>query len=374
MSKKTALFFNGDYHLQKPLTVKELYAMPFGEVYEIFHGKHDFLRANTGNFVFTNSLVKITDSEWVGGRDFDKLQELKPKSLITNLLNVVDPTFYYTQQLDYWNHLLDILPDTKIVTLSLGFSDYYIDNPVDTLFLKILKRFEERAVLGVRGDYSASILERNGIKNVQIIGCPSMYYHMDRDFKLDNPRKEKVENLNFTADFFASMEKSKLKKVVKYGFDLYNKHEININTTLQHHFITDMVLSNDSVFHSAILTKLKNVMLEFKYETGRYFFDIDSWIDALKKDDFTMGTMLHGNIASVLAKTPAIFFYRDQRMRELSDFYKFPNIKLKEFDKSKPLEYYYELADYSEFNKNFSNCFDRFVAYCKTNDVDLKFN
>jgi hypothetical protein len=371
MSKKTALFFNGDYHLQKPLTVKEIYTMPFEEIYDIFHGRYNFLRSNTGNFVFTNSLAKITDSEWVGGKDFEKLKELQPKSLITNLLNVVDPTFYYTQQIDYWNYLLDILPDTKIVTLSLGFSDYYVKNPIDTQFLSILKRFEERAVLGVRGDYSASVLERNGIKNVSIVGCPSMYYYMDRDFKLDSPRKEKVENLNFTVDFFHAKGNPPLEKIINYVFDIYNNKQIHIDTTLQHHFFTELILSKNNIFHSAIVNAPQNVMGDFKYETGRYFFDIDSWIGALKKDDFTFGTMLHGNIASVLAKTPTVFFLRDRRVRELCDFYKFPTIELNEFDENKPIDHYYELADYIEFNKNYSKCFDNFKNYCRKNLVDL---
>jgi hypothetical protein len=372
MSKKTALFFNGDYHLQKPLTVKELYGMPFGEIYEIFHGKYNFLRSNTGNFVFTNALVKITDSEWVKGKDFDKLQEMQPKSLITALLNVIHPDFYYTKEVGYWNKLLDLLPDTKIVTLSMGFSDYYVKNLIDPAFLKVLQRIEERAVIGVRGDYSASVLERNGIKNVQIVGCPSLYYHMDRDFKLDNPRKEKVENLNFTVDFFHAKGNPPLENIINYVFNIYNKKQIHIDTTLQHHFFTELILSKNNIFHSAITNAPQNVMGDFKYETGRYFFDIDSWIDALKKDDFTFGTMLHGNIASVLAKTPAVFFLRDRRVRELCEFYKFPAIELGDFDEKMTIEHYYELADYNEFNKNFSKCYDNFIDFCDRNSVALK--
>ena len=56
--------------------------------------------------------------------------------------------------------------------------------------LKLLKEIEERCVIGVRGYYTAEILNKYGIKNLQVIGCPSMFYGLDYNFKIRYPQKQ----------------------------------------------------------------------------------------------------------------------------------------------------------------------------------------
>jgi hypothetical protein len=371
MSKKNALFFNGDYHLQKPLTVKELYGMPFGEIYEIFHGKYHFLRSNCGNFLYLDALVNLTDSEWVGGNDFNKLAELKPDSVVTAIMAVIEPDSFYIKNTEYWQKLIKTLPDTKIVPISMGFSDYYKNNKIDKDFLAILKAISEKTILGVRGEFSAGVLEKNGINNFTVIGCPSLYYNKDRDFKI-NKASQKIRNVNFNQNFWVASRVPKYDRITQYFYNAYKNKLFNVNTTLQHTPIQELVIDNCLKWDQVIISKPNNNLLDFKINTGRYFFDTDSWIAALRNDDFSIGTLLHGNIAAVLAGTPALFFRRDERMKEFIDFYKFPSIEFDEFNENKPIEYYFESADYSEFNKNFSKCYDNFIDFCDRNSVALK--
>ena len=86
-----------------------------------------------------------------------------------------------------------------------------------------------------------------------------------------------------------------------------------------------------------------------------------------------MGTRFHGNIASILAGVPTLMINVDKRMKGMNYYYKIPQIDVKQFDFDKPIEYYRELADYSEFNKNYAKVYDNFVDYCEMNGVKLNF-
>jgi hypothetical protein len=371
MSKKTAIFFNGDYHIQRTLSVKELYEMPLNEIYNVFYDKYSYSRGNTGCYLFSDAFVKLFDSDFVGSKDFGKLKDLQPKSLITAVLNTISPTNSYSTDSNYWNKLLDLLPDTKIVTMSLGFSNYYINNKISDDMCKVLKRFSERTPIGVRGEYSASVLEKNGIKNSVIIGCPSLFYNFDRDFQINNHKKSKVERLNYTAEFCNSYGKKYLENIPKYISSLYKKGNIEIQSTFQHHFLAEMLLSGEKTWQDNIIKSSDNPYFDLKLNTGMYYFDVDSWKKGVSKFDFSFGAMLHGHIVCLLSGVPALFIRRDERISDFCRYFKFPSINLNEFDKNKPIEYYYEKADYSEFNKNYKDCFDNFINYCNTNEVSL---
>ena len=111
----------------------------------------------------------------------------------------------------------------------------------------------------------------------------------------------------------------------------------------------------------------------FYKDCGRYFYSAEDWIKGLRKDDFSMGSRFHGNVAAILAGIPTLMVNVDQRMKGMNDFYKIPSIDIKEFDLEKPLEYYRELADYSYFNENYAAVYDNFVDYCEKSGVRLRY-
>ena len=112
----------------------------------------------------------------------------------------------------------------------------------------------------------------------------------------------------------------------------------------------------------------------FYKDCGRYFYSVNDWIKSLRKDDFSMGSRFHGNIAAILAGIPALMVNVDNRMKGMNDFYKISSIDIKDFDLEKPLAYYRELADYSKFNQNYAAAYDNFVDYCERNGVRLRYH
>src|SRR6185436_7509546 len=63
---------------------------------------------------------------------------------------------------------------------------------------------EERAMsercttMGVRGAYTADVLWGLGVKNVRIIGCPTLYRRRDPNLRIDLPTLDAVRQVAFT--------------------------------------------------------------------------------------------------------------------------------------------------------------------------------
>ena len=199
-----------------------------------------------------------------------------------------------------------------------------------------------------------------------------MFWHMDREFEVrDHSREIRKINFNYTTDF-ANLGISQKKAVdVHWPLLLYFKrlHEegrYKIDFTMQKPPFAEI---ND--IHSILLSYSE--VHEFYYDWGRYFYNADNWINELAiNSDFSIGSRFHGNVAAILAGIPTLPINVDKRMKGMNDFFKIHSIDIEQFDPRKPIEYYRELADYSEFNKRFSEVYDNFVDYCKKNGVRLK--
>lgn len=82
-----------------------------------------------------------------------------------------------------------------------------------------------------------------------------------------------------------------------------------------------------------------------------------------------MGERFHGNIVQVQNGVPALFLTVDSRTSELTEFFDLPHIPINSFDANKPIEYYFEQADYSQFNKNYKAKRKIFLDFLKKNNL-----
>ncbi len=51
------------------------------------------------------------------------------------------------------------------------------------------------------------------------------------------------------------------------------------------------------------------------------FCNVPKWMEFLNDSDLTFGSRLHGNIAAVLAGTPALLVTKDSRTKELAEYH-----------------------------------------------------
>ncbi|TWH60041.1 polysaccharide pyruvyl transferase [Desulfitobacterium sp. LBE] len=362
MGYKTLLFHNGDYHRQAPLRFDEIMKMPMEQVTQIF--SNSVHRRNTGVFCMTDTLAKNLDAEWISGGH--NLKDSTADSVVTNSLHAISPT-HFAGVYEYWMKLLD--STVNLVPLSCGF--LYPPNGEVVLtrdLIHLLSAISERNEIGVRGEYAAEILIRHGIRNVRIIGCPSLFYHNCRNFKVPlQTNSQSMKQINFT--FQTEVSPPKVFYQHHLGiFECFHKLHLSrdkiINWTLQ--------WTPFRTITSLTTYKNFNETAEFLKGRGRYFFSVDDWIENLRFDDFSIGTTIHGNVAAINAQIPALPIVIDRRMEEICRWHKIPYIQVKDFDPSKPIEYYRELADYSEFNKVYVSTFDNYLDYCRKNKVAIK--
>lgn len=329
--------------------------------------KNPFGNRNTGTYLMTDTLKKIIAADALIPRFYEFKEHVD--TVITNVLHRIGADLKV--DFPYWENILKHAD--RVVPLSMGFafSDGEIAR-VDADMERFLRMLAERCELGVRTVYDAEFLNDLGIKNVRVIGCPSLFYHMNRDFKVDdsNYNLNKI-NFNFTSDF-ANLGICQRKAVEQhwpmllYFIRLYEAGSCNIDLTLQKPPFAEI-----SDIHGILLTYAE--VHEFYCGCGRYFYGVQDWIDGIRgADDFSMGSRFHGNVAAVLAGVPTLFVNVDKRMKGMTEFYKLPSIDIEEFDPDKPLSHYRELADYTEFNKNYKNAYDNFVDYCEKNGVRLR--
>jgi hypothetical protein len=317
----------------------------------------------------TDSLVKNLDAKLIR-RHHDFSEDRDAHSVVTNILHCV--ASFYEVDWPYWEKILKY--PVKIVPMSAGFM-YNGENggypqPLSSDIVRLFSMIAERNEIGVRGEVDAEILAEHGIKNVRVIGCPSLFYHMNRDFTVnDGSRKVEKINFNFSTDF-ANLNISQ-----KYFLHVHmNLFWYAVNMFRSRKASIDFTLQKALTWEISDVSRIINYdeARDFFEECGRFFFSVKDWIEALKQNDFCIGTRFHGNVAGVLAQIPTLMINIDLRMKNLCRYHDIPSIDIADFDPDMPIGYYRDLADYSEFNKNYTKTYDNFVDYCNKNQVALK--
>ncbi|MEQ7892453.1 polysaccharide pyruvyl transferase family protein [Xanthomonas arboricola] len=175
---------------------------------------------------------------------------------------------------------------------------------------------EKSKLIGVRGNYSAEILNRLGIKNVRVIGCPS--YFENGPIRALQKKPWDADKVITTATFFNSglPRTSHLLQDELYFINLLYLEKALPSTRN----ITAQPFNLDEIPTSfQLLAKAMAGRLEF-------FSDYSRWATFFKSNDhcLTIGTRLHSGILSINSGVPAIVTNPDSRARETCEYLRIP--------------------------------------------------
>lgn len=374
-TQKNVMLFNKHWiNPRKPLTFKECYAMSVEELLHIFNRSQYNTLLEVVPMV--DCLARNFDAIWIEDRDYEAISKIKDMGVSTIITNGLHCNCYvWGFDRKYWQFILDL--NTKLVPMTTGFHfDGHLGSNGGNDFLTkdmiyIFNQIAERNEIGVRGEYSYELLKRNGIKNLRLVGDISLFYPLNRDFKVRTDKRElksvNCSDLNFypyqldhTYEHFLKYERP----VFDYCLNLWKSGKVQVTYS--------MVMSLlEAVINFPERDNCQDAM-EFLMSTAKYFFSMEDWVAALRQIDFTFCSSVHAAIASVVSGTPALAVSFENRMEEMLRVAKIPFIKNQVFDPERPLEYYYDLCDYSDFNKNYPMLHDNFVGYCAKNGVNLK--
>jgi len=210
------------------------------------------------------------------------------------------------------------------VTLSVGAQasiDY--DASLHRRLAPALQRFlqvlaDKTPILGVRGNYTAEILNKLGITNLAPVGCPSMF-----------SRGITPACYNYvptTRSVACNIAPAK-----RLGPRCF-AHKILREAAANDHFVVEQTLplaakllhfpkavtARDHSDFSHIIDKL------FRQSRLRFFSSYATWLSFLSERTFSFGMRIHGNIAAALAGTACHIVYHDSRVREIAELFELP--------------------------------------------------
>jgi hypothetical protein len=315
---------------------------------------------NSGNMVFIRSLKSILHPtilpRWTMGDSESALRYFNAEeydAFVTTELIWITPNAEYPH---VWQALKRI-GDKPLVPISVGLQNRSTHSHFafakDTI--NLLKAIEERAVIGVRGEYTASVLQSHGIKRMKVIGCPSVFYGLkDRiDLKLaDKEPKNSCCNFRTFYNALSIPERHFLTYAANHRWEFVEQTAFQLQAEHVHSDMSQFRYLNQWLSHHE-----------------HVFFDPDLWADWIKTFDFSIGSRFHGNVIALTNGIPALTMPVDSRMDEMASFFHIPTMSMKDFDMTKPVSYYYEKADPTEFNHYYPQRLANFKSFLNENQL-----
>ncbi|MEV7422767.1 MULTISPECIES: polysaccharide pyruvyl transferase family protein [unclassified Streptomyces] len=346
--------------------------------------QQDLIGTNSGNLLFSDAAHKIllTDRTEVtsNGLKTDisagRAQQINEEYdvFVVPLANAFRPSF--RPSLDRLSALIEQLT-IPVVVLGVGAQagDDYDTERLQSIEPSV-KRFmravlERSASVGVRGELTASYLRELGFREVETIGCPSMFLHGDT---FPRPR----DPAPFSADSRIAINLSaQASRVGDLAGLARNAHERFPRLTYYAQNLVDAETlfwgdtSAASGVHDTLPRRLTHPLL--RENKVRVPLDPKTWLDELSTYDFSYGTRIHGNIAALLAGTPAVVLAHDSRTLELCRYYGIPHRMLAGLPADVHPEELYEQADFSGLVDGHKERFDRFTAFLDKNSLENTF-
>ncbi|MEQ7127627.1 polysaccharide pyruvyl transferase family protein [Actinopolymorpha sp. B11F2] len=339
----------------------------------------DLIGTNTGNLLFSDAahrLLMTPDTEVTSNGirtncSVERAAEINERYhvFVVPLANAFRPRFQAS--LDRLSRLIEQLT-IPVVVFGVGAQvgeDYSTEclQPME----ESVKRFasavlSRSASIGVRGELTASYLNSLGFDDVDIIGCPSMFWHGDRfpDIRAAELSVDSRIAINLSPD---AIPVGDLAGIARRTWERYPHLTYYAQNTID----AELMLWGDTtpesgkadpfpMYHSHPLLRENKV---------RVPLDPTSWVRELADYDFAFGTRIHGNVAALLAGTPSVVLTHDSRTLELCRYFDIPYRRLAEVPGDTDPRELYEHADFSAMLNGHGERFERVVAFLDRNNL-----
>lgn len=250
-------------------------------------------------------------------------------------------------QADSYDHRIELAPGTR----------------------RFISLLAERSVsIGVRGFYTAEFLAGLGIHNVDVIGCPSLFFGNDRDLKIVKRDLGAAAPRTVVHCTPLGYYRDAVSHLLSFAIRECEGYVAQSETALL--FDGEGEASSDFFFqyyndgeHSPEESQ------RWMREHVRWFFDLDSWFDYMARMEFSVGARFHGNMAALQVGVPALNLVCDSRTRELCEYLNLPFEFFKDFDGRRSAAQLYEQTDYSLFNATYASRYDAYRNFLEKNGL-----
>lgn len=371
---------------------------PSGEVYD-----HDNVRwyryadlqshiehyHNIGDaFVFDSSLKLL---------NFEKLDELPiahvDPAMIDRLNAEYDYVFlrgsnYIHAQMN-WSKAAEVLRRLKLPVIAFGIGAQApvsgkLELSEDTkTVLKLIS--DSTASLGVRGTYSAEVLNDLGIQNVRIIGCPTAFRNNRSDLAIKLPPLEQVKTAGVTLRREVSKTYAQdIKRYLTFHRSLVKAMADRFEVTLMSQGEVEekkLALGTPEQKAQAMAALRQNEWANNwyldeqvigLYQNRMFYSDVVAEYERLVRGlDLVLGYRLHGNLMALANGTPSIYFTYDSRTVEFADTFQIPSIDVFAGQDFR-LEEHWDQSRFDKFNAAYARVYGQMRDFLDENRVDNK--
>ncbi|WP_406727570.1 polysaccharide pyruvyl transferase family protein [Streptomyces sp. GD-15H] len=346
----------------------------------------DVIASNAGNLIFSDATHKILETPRAtvvsngirtDGTPPGRINE-EYDAFVVPLANAFRPSFEPSLR-----RLTRLISQLKIPVIVVGVGaqtglDYNPARlkPIEPAVREFVSAVLDRsASIGVRGEFTEKYLNDLGFKDVEVIGCPSLFMY-GKELVVQKRKQELTADSRIAINGSHSAVRSQgLGQVITRTHARYPNLRFigqNLSDAMQLHW-RDLSDPNGKV--TGMPTHPDHPM--YREDKARVYIDPVTWIDDLRDFDFSFGSRIHGNIAALLAGTPATVLCSDSRTLELCRYFEIPHRTLDQLsgapEETDPARLYEE-ADLSGLTGNHHERFERFTSFLDRNGLDNTFS
>lgn len=326
---------------------------------------------NIGDMVVHDSTLKLLDFERVVGMVTERLDEGLLGWYKTFDLIVVRASNFIHNDMD-WLHAVEILEKLQLPVYAIGVGaqasgkGVYKLNDHNLRFWKLVS--ERSSVIGVRGQFTAELLAENGIRNTEIVGCPTIFRTLNRNLQLKVP--DQIEKVSFSirreADATYTDDIPKYLQTQR-EFLLSTARALDTTVTIHgeveekafyYHDRPGIVQAERVFMHEGWWNEESREEMNRLYRDRLFFFlKVEDYDEFIRTQDFALGYRVHGVLPAMANGVPGFLITYDSRSGELAKTHCIPSVSLS--DGNVDVKRLLREVDFSEFNKVYSLRYDK---------------
>ncbi len=305
---------------------------------------------NCGNLVFQYAANRlIGEHTLIVGRTVG----YNPTNLAKRARALVVPSANFLREGFDCSNFVDFLEriELPLVFLGLGAQAESYDqtefnfHPSVQRLLDLIK--ERSNKVSVRGDFTARVLEKLGVQNAVVTGCPSNFINPADDFADRIARKAETPMRSFITHAEEPWPKSPEKAAADRRLLEWTRTGRGIMIQQSVPAMIDFLRERNAFagegpgehfeasLHKALMRDHDiEEFRDFIATKMRTYVSVDQWMEDSAKYDFSVGLRLHGNMAAWQAGTPSLWIHHDARTRELAETMALPSISIENFMES----------------------------------------
>lgn len=236
------------------------------------------------------------------------------------------------------------------------------------------------ATIGVRGTYSAEVLNDIGIHNVEVVGCPSLFRCNDPWLRIAPKPLEALRQIAFnmrrevSATYAADMARY---IAVQRDFILRLADRFNVTVTAHGEPPEKSFFFKEEALIDKHLPELvgsgwfdgPDGAMARLYRNNMFFTNTVAEYDTfIRKMDLALGFRVHGNLPALANGVPAIFVEYDQRSSELAETFAIPRFTMDDIA-SHGLDELYRTDLWDSFNARYTDHYRRMRAFLDRNGM-----